>query len=336
MHLGELVASTAARTPDKPALIFRDQVTTYAQLDQRVNQVANGLTAMGVKKGDRVGLYLHNVPLFIESYYGIQRIGATVVPLNPLYKPAEIAFILNDCGAKAVITLGMFYPNVAAARQEIRSLQHAITDSTDPMAGAVPAKQAFDTAAATPLSTDIGPDDVAVICYTSGTTGKPKGAMLTHRNFVSNCTQMNSAQRVGLTSDDVVWVGLPLFHIYAMNVAMNLAVMVGATMVLMERFDPAGAMDLIARHHVTAVHGAPPMYIAWSNLPNVRETYDLSMLRYCGSGAAALPVQVLENFKNATGVDITEGYGLTEAAPVVTTNAAGPVSKPGSIGPAVA
>src|SRR5262249_19796920 len=142
MHLGELVATTAARTPNKPALIFRDHVMTYAQLDQRVNQVANGLTAMGVRKGDRVGMYLHNVPLFIEAYYGIQRIGGTVVPLNPLYKPAEISFILNDCGAKAVVTLGAFYPNIAAARQEVRTLQHAITDDS-PMAGATLTKQAF-------------------------------------------------------------------------------------------------------------------------------------------------------------------------------------------------
>jgi long-chain acyl-CoA synthetase len=123
MHLGEIVALAAQRTPEKPAIIFRDQPITYSQLDQRVNQVANGLLSMGVKKGDRVGLYLHNLPLFIEAFYGVQRMGGTVVPMNPLYKPAEIAFILNDAGAKAVVTIGMFYPNVAAAKQEIRTLQ---------------------------------------------------------------------------------------------------------------------------------------------------------------------------------------------------------------------
>src|SRR5690242_6570652 len=119
MHLGELLARAVERTPDKTVIIFRDQPTTYRELDQRANQVANGLRALGVGKGDRVGLYLHNLPLFIEAFYGIQRAGATVVPLNPLYKPAEIAFILNDCSAKAVITVGLFYPVIAAARAEM-------------------------------------------------------------------------------------------------------------------------------------------------------------------------------------------------------------------------
>ncbi len=332
MHLGNLVSLTAERTPDKTAIIFRDQPTTYRELDQRINQVANGLLALGVTKGDRVGLYMHNLPLFIEAYYGAQRIGATIVPLNPLYKPAEIAFILNDCAAKAAITVGMFYPALQAARAELPALQHAVVASAEDLPGALPWRTTFGAMSKEPPpEVAIAPDDVAVICYTSGTTGRPKGAMLTHGNFISNCAQMNSAQRVSLTSDDIVWLGLPLFHIYAMNVGMNVAAMIGATMVLMERFEPAAALDMIQKHHVTAVHGAPPMYVAWANLPNIRD-YDLSSLRYCGSGAAALPVKVLEDFKAATGVDITEGYGLTEAAPVVTTNAVGPFSKPGSIG----
>lgn len=335
MHLGELVAQAALRTPDKAAIIFRDQVTTFHELDQRVNQVANGLLALGVQKGDRVGLYLHNLPLFIEAYYGVQRIGATIVPINPLYKPAEIAFILNDCAAKAVITLGVFYPAIAAARAEMPSVQNVIVASPETPEGARSWRETFGEASTEPPPpVSIVPStDVAVICYTSGTTGKPKGAMLTHQNFLSNCVQMNSSQRLGLNSEDIVWVGLPLFHIYAMNVAMNLSVSVNATMVLMERFEPSAAFDMIQKYHVTAIHGAPPMYIAWAALPNARE-YDLSSLRSATSGAAALPLQVLENFKAATGVEITEGYGLTEAAPVVTTNAAGLVDKPGSIGPA--
>ncbi len=335
MHLGEIVALAAQRAPEKPAIIFRDQVTTYGELDQRVNQVANGLLAMGVKQGDRVGLYLHNLPLFIEAYYGVLRIGGTIVPMNPLYKPSEIAFILNDAGAKAVVTIGAFYPNIKAARQEIASLQHTVAATPSPLDGAQGWRQAFGEAStAAPPAVSIQPDDVAVICYTSGTTGKPKGAMLTHRNFISNCAQMNASARLGLNSADVVWLGLPLFHIYAMNVAMNLAVTVGSTMVLMERFDPAGALELMAKHKVTIVPGAPPMYIAWASLPDVSQ-YDLSSLRYCGSGAAALPVQVLENFQQKFGIEIAEGYGLTEAAPVVTTNIAGPVNKAGSIGPAI-
>jgi long-chain acyl-CoA synthetase len=335
MHLGELVASAAARMPDKTAIIFRDQPTTFGELNQRVNQVSNGLLTLGIKKGDRVGLYLHNLPLFMEAYYGLQQIGATVVPLNPLYKPAELTYILNDCQAKAVITVGMFYPGIAAARAEIPSLQYVVVAAPETPEGAISWRHTFGEApAVTPNATAIAPNDVAVICYTSGTTGRPKGAMLTHQNFISNCTQMNTSQRIGLNGEDVVWVGLPLFHIYAMNVAMNLSIMYGAKMVVMDRFEPAAAMEMIAKHHVTAVHGAPPMYIAWAALPNIK-SYDLSSLRYCGSGAAALPVQVLENFRAATGVDITEGYGLTEATPALTSNAAGPESKEGSVGPAI-
>lgn len=334
MHLGEIVTLTAERTPDKTAIIFRDQPTTYRELDERCNQVANGLLALGVSKGDRVGLYMHNLPLFMEAFYGAQRIGASIVPLNPLYKPAEIVYILNDCGAKVAISVALFASSLMAAKPEIATLQHVIVASPDPIAGAMSWRDAFGNASkAPPPHADINPDtDVAVICYTSGTTGRPKGAQLSHRNFISNCTQMNNAKRVQLNSEDIVWVGLPLFHIYAMNVAMNVAVIVGATMVLMERFDPAAALAMVQKYHITAIHGAPPMYIGWANLPNAKE-YDLSSLRYCGSGAAALPVQVLENFKAATGIEISEGYGLTEAAPVVTTNAAGLISKPGSIGP---
>ncbi len=335
MHLGQIVTLTAERTPDKPAYIFRDQPTTYREFDERINQVANGLLALGLSRGDRIGLYMHNLPLFVEAFYGAQRIGATIVPLNPLYKPAEIAFILNDCQAKAILTALPFYPSVKTARADIPSLQHVIVASPDEIPGALLWRHIFgDAPTSAPPPAAIDPiHTVAVICYTSGTTGRPKGAMLTHQNFLSNCMQMNASPQIGLNEHDVVWVGLPLFHIYAMNVTMNLSVLYGATMVIMERFDAATALDMVQKHKVTIIQGAPPMYIAWANLPNARQ-YDLSTLRFCGSGAAALPVQVLENFKAATGVAIAEGYGLTEASPVVTTNAAGLFVKTGSIGPA--
>lgn len=334
MNLCDLVSITAQRTPDKTAIIYRDQYTTYRELEDRVMQVANGLLALGIKKGDRVGLYLHNIPLFAEAYYGILRIGGIVIPLNPMYKSSELSFILNDCSAKAIVTAEPFYPVVQAVRAEVPSLQHVIVAAGQTPDGTLAWSTAFGNAdKKNPDAPCAEEDDTAVICYTSGTTGKPKGAMLTHHNFISNCNQMNAAQRIGLASNDIVWIGLPLFHIYAMNVGMNLAVMVSGTMVLMDRFDPAAALDMVQKYHITAIHGAPPMYVAWSNVPNAA-SYDLTSLRYCGSGAAALPVQVLENFKKVTGVDITEGYGLTEASPVVTTNAAGPYSKAGSIGPA--
>lgn len=335
MDLGQIVSLTAERLPDKAAYIFRDQATTYGELDARINQVANGLLALGLGKGDRIGLYMHNLPLFIEAFYGAQRIGATIVPLNPLYKPQEIAYILNDCQAKAALTFGPFYQAIKAIRGEVPSLQYVVVAAPDRPDGALPWRTTFGNAPATsPPPSGVEPHhDLAVICYTSGTTGRPKGAMLTHQNFLSNLTQMNSGIRATLNETDVVWLGLPLFHIYAMNVAMNLSMLVGATTVVMERFDPAAALEMIQKYHITVVYGAPTIYLAWAALPNIRQ-YDLTSLRGAFSGAAALPVQVLENFKEVTGVEILEGYGLTEAAPVVTTNAAAEVSKPGSVGPA--
>ena len=331
MTLGQMLAQTAARLPDKTAIRFRDQETTYADFDKRANQVANGLIALGVQPGDRVALLLHNIPLFMEAYYGILKAGAAVVPMNVLYKPAEIEYIVKDSGAKALLTLAPFAPQALQAAANAPELQKVIVASPEEMPGATLWRDAFGQVSEAAPNVAVSDGDVAVIPYTSGTTGRPKGAMLTHRNLIANCEQCEHVERIKPQEDDVVWIALPLFHIYAMNVGMNLTVKAGGTMALIERFEPASALESIQSNKCTILYGAPPMFVVWAQMPNIRD-YDLSSVRYIASGAAALPVKIMELFESMAGVPISEGYGLTEASPVVTTNAAGPVTRPGTVG----
>jgi long-chain acyl-CoA synthetase len=334
MDLGQMLARSASRTPDNTAVIFRDQRTSYSELNRRANQVANALIGLGIRPGDRVALYIHNIPLFMEAYYGILKAGASVVPLNVLYKAGELEYIFVDSGARAILTFAPFAQTALEARANAPQMENVIVAAPEDIASTRAWRTTIGAAPDHEPGVTVGDNDVAVICYTSGTTGRPKGAMLSHHNLISNCEQVNMLPAVRTTPEDIVWLALPLFHIYGMNVGMNLSFMNGASIVLVERFEPASSIELIQRHRCTILYGAPPMFVAWANMPNVRD-YDLSSVRYTASGAAALPVKVLETFQSLSGVPISEGYGLTEASPVVTTNAAGPVVKPGTVGPAI-
>src|SRR5690242_8442521 len=251
MQLGELVARAAARFPDKPAILFKDQQISYSELNARVNRVANGLAALGVKSGDRVAIYIHNLPQFVEAFYGAQVVGATVIPLNVMYKAGEIEYIMNDGGVKAIITLAPFYPNVQAIRDKVPSLEHAIVLGAEPLPGAILWHQAFggQSDQATPAAGN--EEDVAIILYTSGTTGRPKGAMLTHKNLIVNIEQTGQLQRLKFDENDIVWIGLPLFHSYALSVGMNASIYHGGTLDIMERFDPAASLEMFQKDKVT-------------------------------------------------------------------------------------
>ncbi len=334
MDLGQILAQTTERYPDKTAVIFKDQRTSFSELNARANQVANALIALGIEPGDRVALLMHNLPLFMEAYYGILKAGASVVPMNPLYKTGEVQFILEDSGAKVLMTFAPFAQVALAAAGNVPSTRAVIVASPQALPGALTWADTVGSAPNSAPAVDVHPEQVAVICYTSGTTGRPKGAMLSHRNLIANCDQGMQVPAIQPKSDDVVWLALPLFHIYGMNVGMNLAFMNGATIALIERFEPASSLDVVQKYRCTILYGAPPMYVAWVQLPNIAD-YDLSTLRYVASGAAALPVRILEGFQGFSGTPISEGYGLSEASPVVTTNAAGPVIKPGTVGPAL-
>ena len=334
MDLGQMLSSTAARLPDKTAVIFRDQPTTYGELDARANQVANALIRLGIQPGDRVALYMHNVPLFMEAYFGILKAGGAVVPMNVLYKAGEVEYILRDSGAKVIITFAPFAQVAVQAAANAPELRHVVVASPQPIPGAMSWRDVVAGAPESPSNVNVHPEDIAVIAYTSGTTGHPKGAMLSHRNLLANCEQCMAIPRISPRETDVVWLALPLFHIYAMTLGMNLPFLAGATVLLIERFEPLPSLEALQKHHCTVMYGAPPMFVAWAQLPTIRD-YDLTSLRFVVSGAAALPVRVLEAFQSLAGVPINEGYGLSEAAPVVTSNAAGPVTKPGTVGPAL-
>jgi len=330
--LAELVADVAARDGAKPALIFQDQPISYAQLNGLIERCANALAARGIARGDRVAIMLPNIPQFVVAYYAVARLGAIVVPLNVLYKADEIAYMLGDSEAKAFIVFEGFWAQGAEAVKGSPAVEHTVVVGQGAAPeGTTPWSALVDGSAPPRPAVDVKLEDTAVICYTSGTTGRSKGALLTHRNFIANCEQFGAMRGFEFDEHDIALLVLPLFHIYAMNVGLNAAMRLGSTAVLMIRFEPLPALEAIQKHRVTIFLGAPPMFIAWVNTPGI-EGYDLSSLRIVNSGAAALPMQVLQRFKELTGIEIQEGYGLTETAPVTHSNSAAPRVKPGTIG----
>jgi long-chain acyl-CoA synthetase len=294
-NLAVNLTTTARLHGERTALTLGERAVSYAELDGASAAVAGMLRARGLQPGDRVGVMLPNVPQFAMAYYGVLRMGGIVVPMNPLLKPREVEHYVSDSGAALVLD--------------------------DP--SALPSDAAPDFGLAERVA-----DDTAVILYTSGTTGRPKGAELTHRNLAANVHVM-----LGLLSierDDVVLGALPLFHSFGQTVGLNLAVASGACLALLPRFLPGDVLELVERAGVTVFEGVPTMYAALLNQPD-RARYDVSSLRVCVSGGAALPLEVLHGFEAAFGCVVLEGYGLSETSPVASFNRAG-LRKPGSIG----
>ncbi len=334
MNISAMLTTAVTEHPDKMAIIFRDQKTSYGEFNRRANQVANALMGLGVQKGDRVALLLHNIPLFPEAYYGILKAGAVVVPLNVLYKSGEIAYIVRDSGAKALLTFAPFAAAALGAAPEAPELKHVIVAAPMAIPGALAWGEVIGKASDAEPNVPVDESDLAVLSYTSGTTGRPKGAMLSHGNLLANIESCSHIPQISVRPDDIVWAALPLFHIYGMNVVMNNTIRYGGALQIVERFEPISTLEGIQTHRPTVLYAAPPMFVAWSQVPNIRD-YDLSSVRFISSGAAALPVALLHLFQELTGAPITEGYGLSEAAPVLTTNAAGQHTKPGTVGPAI-
>ena len=329
LNVADLVRVTAERLGDKPALIFQDQPIKFSELDREIDRAAAGLASLGIRKGDRVAVLVNNIPHFVYAYMGATRAGGVMVPLNTMSTADEVSYILADAEVRVIIVAEAFARTVDGLRDTLPMLEHVVVVGEPPV-GAMSWEQMLGRGTAVPDITS-GPEDLACLPYTSGTTGRPKGAMLTHGNLLANLDQMSQVPLLRITEDDVVLLVLPLFHIYALNVILGLTVREGATAVLQERFDPVASMDAVERHQVSVLFGAPPMFVAWLSTPGI-EQRDLSSVRVAVSGAAPLPGPVLEEFKRRLGVTIWEGYGLTETAPAVTSNAMGDVAKPGSIG----
>ncbi|MFF0815721.1 long-chain fatty acid--CoA ligase [Rhodococcus sp. NPDC003318] len=346
LNLSLLLEDSARRYPDRDALVFGDVRVTYAELDARSNRVANLLVARGVRPGDRVAMSLPNVPEFPVVYFGIVKAGAVVVPLNTMLKGREIAYHLEDSGARVYfcaegteeLPIGefghagfdearhcrdMFLVGAGAALPEgVRSLDTAVSEQSDVFASAA-----------------TEPDDTAVVLYTSGTTGKPKGAELSHANMVMNAVTANRLFDSNPVRRDTALVTLPLFHSFGQTVVMNAGLAVGATLVLLPRFEPGAALRLMVDEAVTVFAGVPTMYWALLGAVDSAEaagTVDVARIaatiRRAISGGAALPVDILTRFADRFGVQILEGYGLSETSPLALFSDPERAPRPGSIG----
>jgi long-chain acyl-CoA synthetase len=304
------------RSSARPALRLDDAVFSYAALDDASARMAGLLRGHGVEPGDRVALMLPNVPQFAFAYYGILRVGATVLPMNVLLKRREISFLLADSEAKLMLAWDGFLAEANLGAADAGA--ELIVVTPDELAHA-PSCEVVDREGS----------ETAVILYTSGTTGTPKGAELTHANLGRNAEAALGLFR--LRKQSVILGSLPLFHSFGQTCALNAAVRAGAAVTLLPRFDAGKALEIIQRDRVTVFMGVPTMYGALLNHPG-RERFDVSSLEVCVSGGASLPVEILHRFEEAFGCTILEGYGLSETSPIASFNHPGRVRKPGSIG----
>ena len=318
-NLADLVRTAGRAHPDKPALVFHGETTTWGELDARADGVARGLRSLGLEAGDRVALHLGNTPDFPAAYFGVLRAGLVALPVNPGYTAPELTHVLSDSGARAVVTS----PEGAATVRSVEGgPEHVLITGESSWADL--------EADSSPYEAVGGGEDLAVLLYTSGTSGRPKGAMLSHRALLANLEQTSAIEPQVVADDDVVLLVLPLFHVYGLNGALGMVAKHGATGVLVERFDPVATLEEIRRHEVTNVFGAPPMWVAWSLLPDVGDAF--ATVRLAASGAAPLPPAALHRVLEVTGHHVFEGYGLTETAPVLTSTLMSEVPRPASIG----
>lgn len=328
-NLANNLASTVQEHPGAVAIKLDDTSLTFAALDEWSQRVAGLLAQKGVQPGDRVALIMPNIPQMAFIYYGVLRFGAVVVPLNPLLKSREIAYHLGDSGARLVFAWeGVAAEAESGAGQAVAAGEQGTTlDVLAVNSGTF--LELLSSVDPLEAIAEVGADDTAVLLYTSGTTGRPKGAALTHASLHRNAEI--SRDLMGTAVGDVLFGGLPFFHIFGQTCALNAAVLTGATVTLLPRFEPGRALEIIARDGVTIFEGVPTMYIAMLRHPAVSTT-DVSTLRVAVSGGSALPVEVLHEFERVFGAELLEGYGLSETSPIVSFNRRGTDRKPGSIG----
>ena len=324
-NLAKNLTDTTRVHAGRVAVRVDNAAMTYRALDEASARVAGLLHERGLRPGDRVGIMMPNVAEVPVVYYGVLRAGGVVVPMNPLLKAREVAYYLRDSGAGLVFAWHAFADQAGAGAGQAQAELIAVDEAGFPglLAAAEPRDEVVDR----------DDRDTAVILYTSGTTGQPKGAELTHGNLLSN-TEVARTDIVQARPEDVIFGGLPLFHVFGQTVALNVAVAAGACLTLLPRFDPAHALRIIAGHRVTVFEGVPTMYVALLHQPD-RADYDVSSLRMCISGGAALPVEVLRGCEDALGCPVLEGYGLSETSPVASFNHPGRERKPGSIGTSI-
>jgi len=322
-NLSSVLEQAAADHGSRPAVRLDRLVLSYAELRDAAARLTSLLSSFGIVGGDRVALMLPNVPAFPIAFYGALGAGAVVVPMNPLLKSREVAYYLSDSGARVLFAWHAvaLEATKGAAETGARVVEVHEPDLATLLAGLAPAPATVLAAA---------DHDDAVLLYTSGTTGRPKGAELTHGGLTRNA-RLTALTLLHAGPGDVIMGCLPLFHVFGLTCAMNTAIAAGSTLTLIPRFDPARALEVIGRDRVTIFEGVPTMYAAMLHDPAAASA-DVSSLRVCISGGAALPVEIMRGFEQAFGCLVLEGYGLSETSPVACFNHPDRVRKPGSIG----
>jgi long-chain acyl-CoA synthetase len=343
LNLASIVDNSAGLYPGEPAQLFAEGCRTHAQLCEAVHCFAGALTSLGVARGDRVAMLLPNVPEFTIVYFGILCAGATVVPINVLAVAGEIAYFLEHSGSKALVAWEGYWEAAKSAADRSHDCGHLIllTRGDAVPEGALDYRRLMADATPLPDTTATEASDTAVILYTSGTTGRPKGAELTHFNLFHNA-QWCSERSQSVLPDQIFFYGpgqvglaaLPLYHSFGQTAIQNAMLFNGAAISYLPRFTPDDALEAIARDRVTCFAGVPTMYFALLHHPSAAER-DLSSLRRCTSGGAPMPVEVMNAFDARFGTLICEGYGLSETSPVATFHTPARPRKPGTVGWAI-
>ncbi|RIK20368.1 MAG: long-chain fatty acid--CoA ligase, partial [Chloroflexi bacterium] len=374
-----LLDNAAAEYPDRAAVIFGavahklpgqpllDAALSYRALREAVNRFASALAQMGVKKGDRVAIYLPNSPQFAIAYYGALKAGAVIAPVNPIYTPRELEFILQDSGAETIVALSQFYPKLQEVRAKTKLKRVIVANikeyfpsllktlftlamekkeghRVEIAAGDLWFQDVLKSAGTAPPKVNVQSNDDAVLLYTGGTTGLPKAAQLTHHNLLANVVQLRAWIPWAKEGNEGFLTALPLFHSYAMTTCLNMGMLLAGTLILIPNPRDAGTLILIPnprdlehllkaidRHKPSFFPGVPTLYTAIINNPNVTK-YNLKSIRACLSGAAGLPLEVAKKFGEITGGRLVEGYGLSETSPVVTANPLFGENRIGTIG----
>jgi long-chain acyl-CoA synthetase len=336
ISMNDMFASSVKKYTTHTAVHFYGREFTYGELGKQAYAFASRLQDIGVKKGDRVAIMLPNCPQYVISYFGILRAGATVTQVNPMLVGKELQHILNDSNAETII---IYKPLLPVLNQilEQTSVKHIIQVSLGEQSAednlAIDFVQFIKQATKAPDPVEIDPrEDVAVLQYTGGTTGRSKGAMLTHRNILANTIQCYEFFKDEITlGEDRYLTVIPLFHVFGMTAAMNLSIYTGALNILLPKFDLQEVLETIKKLQPTTFPGVPTMYVAINSHPEA-EKYGIDSIRICNSGSAPMPLELMRSFENKTGAMILEGYGLSEASPVTHCNPMFAERKPGSIG----
>jgi long-chain acyl-CoA synthetase len=314
MNVAQLLERSARYHADRPALVAGDRRWTFGELDAAVSTLAGGLAGLGLRPGERIALHLPNTPEFVLAYYAAQKCGLVPLSLNVTYKPEELEYIVGDAQASALITADAVSGNLPT-RDRVPSVRHRLNAQDLAALRGAPRRAA-----------EVDREETAAILYTSATTGRPKGVMLTHANIVSNAYA--TVHHLAMTADDRGLCALPMFHCFGQNAIMNALVTCGGTMVMHERFVPDAFVDALAAHRITILYAVPAMYILFLSMTR---PFDVSSVRLCFSAAAILPVDVERRWHERFGHWIQQGYGLTETSPFASYNHE-VAFRPGSVG----